>query len=134
MFFPPIPSGELCCHTRRPTADAPSFTEDQVDSARRLADFMRSYGFWDEREFVTLTIGSSEFVIVDIGMRMLTPRELYNAQGFPADYRIDSDLNGRPFPKNVQVSCVGNSVCPPVAAAIVGANCQHLVQYQEAAE
>ncbi|MCS0459508.1 DNA cytosine methyltransferase [Rhizobium favelukesii] len=116
------------------TIDAPPFTADQEERARQVADFMRSYGFWDEREFVTLTIGSTEFVIVDIGMRMLTPRELYNAQGFPADYRIDSDINGRPFPKNVQVSCVGNSVCPPVAAAIVGANCQHLVQYQEAAE
>ncbi|MCY1287348.1 hypothetical protein D9M70_363390 [compost metagenome] len=67
-------------------------------------------------------------------MRMLTPRELYSAQGFPADYRIDADANGRPFPKNVQVSCVGNSVSPPVAAAIVAANCEHLVEYREAAE
>jgi len=114
--------------------NAPPFTEDQADRARQVADFMRSYGFWDDREFVTISIGAAEFVIVDIGMRMLTPRELYNAQGFPPDYRIDSDLDGRPFPKNVQVSCVGNSVCPPVAAAIVGANCQHLVEYREAAE
>ncbi len=114
--------------------DAPPFTDDQADRARQVADFMRSYGFWDEREFVTLTIGTAEFVIVDVGMRMLTPRELYNAQGFPADYKIDSDINGKPFPKNVQVSCVGNSVSPPVAAAIVAANCQHLVEYQEAAE
>jgi DNA (cytosine-5)-methyltransferase 1 len=116
------------------TIDAPPFTEAQTERARQVAAFMRSYGFWDEREFVTITIGQSEFVIVDTGMRMLTPRELYNAQGFPPDYRIDSDLNGRPFPKNVQVSCVGNSVCPPVAAAIVAANCQHLVEYREAAE
>lgn len=113
---------------------APPFTEDQHARAREVADFLRSYGFWDDREFVTLTIGEAEFVIVDIGMRMLTPRELYSAQGFPADYQIDSDANGRPFPKNVQVSCVGNSVSPPVAAAIVAANCQHLVEYQEAAE
>jgi DNA (cytosine-5)-methyltransferase 1 len=116
------------------TIDAPPFTDDQADRARQVADFMRSYGFWDAREFVTLTIGAAEFVIVDVGMRMLTPRELYNAQGFPADYKIDSDINGKPFPKNVQVSCVGNSVSPPVAAAIVAANCQHLIQYQEAAE
>lgn len=113
---------------------APPFTEDQHARAREVADFLRSYGFWDEREFVTLTIGDAEFVIVDIGMRMLTPRELYSAQGFPADYRIDADANGRPFPKNVQVSCVGNSVSPPVAAAIVAANCEHLVEYREAAE
>lgn len=116
------------------TIDAPPFTEDQIDRAHQVADFMRSYGFWDEREFVTITIGSAEFVIVDIGMRMLTPRELYNAQGFPPDYRIDSDLDGRPFPKNVQVSCVGNSVSPPVADALVGANCNHLIEYREAAE
>ena len=113
---------------------APPFSPDQHDRARQVADFLRSYGFWDEREFVTLTIGGAEFVIVDIGMRMLTPRELYSAQGFPADYRIDADANGRPFPKNVQVSCVGNSVSPPVAAAIVAANCEHLVEYREAAE
>ncbi|WP_421591122.1 DNA cytosine methyltransferase [Shinella sp. M27] len=113
---------------------APPFTEDQHDRAREVAAFLRSYGFWDDREFVTLTVGDAEFVIVDIGMRMLKPRELYSAQGFPADYKIDADTNGRPFPKNVQVSCVGNSVSPPVAAAIVAANCQHISQFKEAAE
>ncbi|WP_050565064.1 DNA cytosine methyltransferase [Rhizobium gallicum] len=113
---------------------APPFTEDQHDRAREVAEFLRSYDFWDDREFVTLTIDDAEFVIVDIGMRMLTPRELYSAQGFPVDYKIDADADGRPFPKNVQVSCVGNSVSPPVAAAIVAANCQHLIEYREAAE
>ncbi|MBX5021198.1 DNA cytosine methyltransferase [Rhizobium lentis] len=113
---------------------APPFTEDQHERAREVAAFLRSHGFWDEREFVTLTIGDAEFVIIDIGMRMLTPRELYSAQGFPADYKIEADADGRPFPKNVQVSCVGNSVSPPVAAAIVAANCQHLAEYREAAE
>lgn len=113
---------------------APPFTEDQHARARQVADFLRSYGFWDDREFVTLTINGNEFVIVDIGMRMLTPRELYSAQGFPADYKIDADVNGKPFPKNVQVSCVGNSVSPPVASALVSANCQHLMVYAEAAE
>ncbi len=112
----------------------PPFTEDQHARAREVADFMRDYGFWDDREFVTMTIGADEFVIVDIGMRMLSPRELYSAQGFPADYKIDADADGRPFSKSVQVSCVGNSVAPPVAAALVAANCQHLVKYQEAAE
>ncbi|MGO8368896.1 DNA cytosine methyltransferase [Rhizobium ruizarguesonis] len=113
---------------------APPFTDDQADRAREVAEFMRSHGFWDDREFVTLDIGQQTFVIVDIGMRMLTPRELYNAQGFPTDYRIDSDIDGKPFSKSVQVSCVGNSVSPPVAAAIVAANCQHLIEYREAAE
>lgn len=83
---------------------APPFTDDQADRAREVAEFMRSHGFWDDREFVTLDIGQQTFVIVDIGMRMLTPRELYNAQGFPTDYRIDSDIDGKPFSKSVQVS------------------------------
>jgi DNA (cytosine-5)-methyltransferase 1 len=116
----------------------PPFTEDQADRARQVADFMRSHGFWDDREFVTVAIAGITFVIVDIGMRMLTPRELYTAQGFPTDYKIDGAWqepaighNGGPkwveFSKSVQVSCVGNSVCPPVAEALVAANCQHLV-------
>lgn len=105
---------------------APPFTVDQADRAREVADFMRSHGFWDDREFVTLDVAGEAFVIVDIGMRMLTPRELYNAQGFPADYKIDADKDGNPFTKSVQVSCVGNSVSPPVAAALVSANCAEL--------
>ncbi|MEB2845909.1 DNA cytosine methyltransferase [Endobacterium cereale] len=104
----------------------PPFTAEQEDRAREVANFMREHGFWDDREFVTLTVGSDTFVIVDIGMRMLTPRELYNAQGFPSDYRIDEDADGNAFPKSVQVSCVGNSVSPPVALALVAANCGHL--------
>ncbi|MDW5315002.1 DNA cytosine methyltransferase [Rhizobium sp. PL01] len=116
---------------------APPFTEDQAERARQVAAFMRSHGFWDDREFVTVVICGLTFVIVDIGMRMLTPRELYKAQGFPADYKIDGAWkepaighNGGPtwveFSKSVQVSCVGNSVCPPVARALVAANCEHL--------
>lgn len=112
---------------------APPFTEAQAARARQVADFLRAYGFWDDREFVTLEIGGETFVIVDIGMRMLTPRELYNAQGFPRDYVIDRDLAGNVFSKEVQVSCVGNSVCPPVAASLVAANCGHLVRRKVAA-
>lgn len=60
--------------------------------------------------------------IADIGMRMLVPRELYNAQGFRPDYRIEIPFNGKPLTKTAQVRMVGNSVCPPMAAAIVTAN------------
>ncbi len=113
---------------------APPFTEAQATRARQVADFLRSYGFWDEREFVTIVIDGETFVIVDIGMRMLTPRELYNAQGFPQQYIIDGvwiapETGGgavwRAFPKSVQVSCVGNSVSPVVAAALAAANADH---------
>lgn len=114
--------------------DAPPFTDAQADRARDVAAFMRSHGFWDDREFVTIEIGSQSFVIVDIGMRMLTPRELYNAQGFPPDYEIERARDGTVFPKSVQVSCVGNSVSPPVARALIAANCGNLSVLKEAAE
>ncbi|TIM16262.1 MAG: C-5 cytosine-specific DNA methylase [Mesorhizobium sp.] len=112
----------------------PPFTEAQAARARQVADFMRAHGFWDEREFVTLEISGETFTIVDIGMRMLTPRELFSAQGFPPDYVIDLDFNGKPLPKSDQIACCGNSVSPPMAAALVAANCSHLVRYREAAE
>jgi DNA (cytosine-5)-methyltransferase 1 len=65
------------------------------------------------------------YAIVDIGMRMLTPRELARAQGFPDTYVIDRGANGKPLSKSAQVRMIGNSVCPPVAAALVRANFTH---------
>ena len=62
------------------------------------------------------------YYIADIGMRMLQPRELYRAQGFPEDYRIDITYGGKPLTKTAQVRMCGNSVCPPLAAAVVAAN------------
>lgn len=71
---------------------------------------------------VTVTIGGEPFVLADIGMRMLQPRELFRAQGFPDSYVIDPVFNGKPMPKSAQVRACGNSVCPPLAAAVVRAN------------
>lgn len=76
----------------------------------------------DRFGLVTVTIAGEEYVIVDIGMRMLTPRELFAAQGFPPDYIIDRDATGKPITKTAQVAKCGNSVCPPLAEALVGAN------------
>jgi DNA (cytosine-5)-methyltransferase 1 len=59
---------------------------------------------------------------VDIGMRMLQPHELYAAQGFPNNYIIDRDFDGRPYPKTEQVARCGNAVPPPFADALVRAN------------
>jgi len=60
--------------------------------------------------------------IVDIGLRMLQPRELYRAQGFPPGYVIDGPApNGKPMTKTAQVRMCGNSVCPPIAQAIARA-------------
>ena len=113
---------------------APPFGPEHHGRAREVAAFLRLHGFWDEREFVTLDVEGVTLVMVDIGMRMLTPRELFNAQGFPADYEIDRDLDGNVFSKSDQVGRAGNSVCPPLAEAIARANVPHLALYREAAE
>ncbi|MFH1806871.1 MAG: DNA cytosine methyltransferase [Pseudomonadota bacterium] len=73
--------------------------------------------------FGLVTIRGEQYIVGDIGMRMLSPRELYAAQGFPADYKIgDCAEDGFKFSKSQQVAKCGNSVCPPVAAALVRAN------------
>jgi DNA (cytosine-5)-methyltransferase 1 len=69
-----------------------------------------------------VTVEGVEYAIADIGMRMLAPRELYNAQGFRPDYEIDIEFKGKPLTKTAQVRMCGNSVCPPMARALVLAN------------
>lgn len=71
---------------------------------------------------VTVEIEGETYAIVDIRMRMLTPRELFNAQGFPPDYVIDFEFNGKPLTKSAQIEKCGNSVCPPMSRALVTAN------------
>lgn len=75
-----------------------------------------------KHRFGLVTVRGEEYQIVDIGMRMLQPHELYAAQGFPADYIFDRDANGKPITKTQQIAKCGNSVCPPLAAALVRAN------------
>ena len=66
-------------------------------------------------------VKGAEYVITDILLRVLRPREFFNAHGLPANYVIDRDGEGRFFTQREHVSMVGNSVPPPVAAAIVRA-------------
>lgn len=73
-----------------------------------------------------VTVQGQDYQIVDIGLRMLTPRELFDAQGFPADYIIDIDADGKPYPKSEQVARCGNAVCPPIPTALVRANLPEL--------
>lgn len=75
-----------------------------------------------EDEIILLEIRGRLWFIADIALRMLTPAELYRAMGFPADYIIDRDDTGRPYPKTQQVARCGNAVCPQMAAAVVRAN------------
>ncbi|MGE8519724.1 MAG: DNA cytosine methyltransferase [Alcaligenes faecalis] len=72
--------------------------------------------------FGLVTVHGVDYQIVDIGLRMLTPRELYRAQGFPDSYIIDQKPDGSPLTKTAQVRMCGNSVCPPLAHALVQAN------------
>lgn len=75
-----------------------------------------------------VTVKGQDYQIVDIGLRMLTPRELFNAQGFPKDYIIDVDADGKPYPKSEQVARCGNAVCPPIPTALVKANLPELCE------
>lgn len=94
-------------------------------------------GFWKEirgllNRFCGYTLADDELLLIrirehwyfisDIGLRMLTPRELYNAMGFPPDYIIDHDYQGNEYKKSKQVARCGNAVCPPMAEAVVRAN------------
>ena len=72
--------------------------------------------------FALVTVHGQQYSIVDIGMRMLQPRELYATQGFPDDYVIAPEFKGKPLTKTAQNKLVGNSVCPPMARALVSAN------------
>lgn len=75
-----------------------------------------------DNEILLLEIGGGLYFIADILLRMLTPRELYNAMGFPPDYIIDRDYLGNEYGKTKQVARCGNAVCPPMATALVRAN------------
>lgn len=76
--------------------------------------------------FGLVTIEGVDYQIVDIGLRMLEPKELYGCQGFPKDYIIDRDYTGKQYPRSEQVRRCGNAVCPPIPAALVRANLPEL--------
>lgn len=92
-----------------------------TDQDPQLGEPLHTVTTKDRYGLVTVTIDGEEYVIVDIGMRMLSPRELFNAQGFPPDYIIAHDARGKPITKTAQVAKCGNSVCPPLAEAITRA-------------
>ena len=76
--------------------------------------------------FGLVTIAGVDYQIVDIGLRMLEPKELYGCQGFPEDYIIDQDFEGKKYPRSEQVRRCGNAVCPPIPAALVRSNLPEL--------
>lgn len=88
---------------------------------RALLNTYCGYNIADD-EILLIRIRGIWYFISDIGLRMLTPRELYDAMGFPHDYIIDHDVNGNPISRADQVARCGNAVCPAVAEAFTRAN------------
>lgn len=97
----------------------PLATVTGVNKSRLVEVFLQKYDGGSN----IIEVKGEKYMIVDICMRMLTPRELYNAQGFPKDYKIEWEMqNGKKYPKTQQVAKVGNSVPPAFATALVRAN------------
>lgn len=115
-----------------------TLSKENLNDALRVAAFLINYyGNGDARDItapidtlttkdrlalVTVWVKGEPWVIVDIKMRMLYPRELYIAQGFPQSYIIDRGHDGKPLTKTEQVHMCGNSVSPEPMAAIARAN------------
>lgn len=93
-----------------------------TDQDPQLEEALHTVTTKDRFGLVKVMIEGEPYVINDIGLRMLAPRELFRAQGFPDSYIIDRRLDGRPITKTDQVAKCGNSVCPDLARALVAAN------------
>ena len=90
----------------------------------KIRELLNTYCGYDlkENEVILFRISGSLYFMADVGLRMLTPRELYLANGFPDDYIIDRDYTGKEYGKAKQVARCGNAVPPPFATALVRAN------------
>lgn len=130
-----------CQHGAPVTEPAPTVTAGGLHIGEVRAFLLKYYGtatgqnLNDPAHTVTtkdriglVTVHGEDYQIVDIGMRMLEPHELFAAQGFPADYIIDRDENGKRFSKAAQVAKCGNSVSPPLAEALVRANLAEMAE------
>ena len=133
------PLGTVCAQAEHHAVVELQLSPEAEAGALRVAAFLMRYhstgGQWadlrapltavttkDRLALVTVTIRGAPYVIVDIGLRMLRPRELYTAQGFPTDYVIERTADGRVLAGYEQVRMVGNSVSPPPLRAIAAAN------------
>lgn len=89
-----------------------------------IRDLLNTYCGYNlgPEDVILFEIGGAAYFMADIGLRMLTPKELYMANGFPEDYRIERDYTGKEYPKTKQVARCGNAVPPPFATALVRAN------------
>lgn len=131
------------CDGRNITEPLPTITAGDGHFGEVRAFLIKYYGnqtVHDVREpldtittkdrFGLVTISGVDYQIVDIGLRMLEPKELYGCQGFPDDYIIDHDYTGKTYPRSEQVRRCGNAVCPPIPAALVRANLPQLCKFE----
>ncbi|HAF97522.1 DNA cytosine methyltransferase [Paenibacillus lactis] len=129
------------CQDGQPTTEPmPTITAGGMHVGEVRAFLLKYYGSADNGQqlgeplhtvttkdrFGLVTIHGVDYQIVDIGMRMLEPHELFAAQGFPPNYIIDVDADGRKYSKSAQVARCGNAVPPPFAEALVRANLPEL--------
>ena len=95
----------------------------------QVRKLLNTYGGWSiaDDEILLLRLGDAYVFIGDVGLRMMQAEELKLAQGFPPDYCIDIETKiGRKYSEAKQIARLGNAVCPPVATALVRANCPEL--------
>ena len=104
---------------------APYYGSGSGETGRDLRDPAPTTTAKDRLQLVTVTIDGETYVVTDIGMRMLQPRELFRANGFPDNYIIAPEWNGKPLPKYAQTRMCGNSVPPQWPEVLVGANFRH---------
>ncbi len=123
--MPTVTAGGLHVGEVKTTLAVESYDQQRAD---QTLSFLQEYCGADCDGLVT--ISGVVYRIVDIGMRMLQPRELYAAQGFPEWYIIDRDYMGTRYAKDKQVARCGNAVPPPFAEALVRANLPEMCQQQ----
>ncbi|HCA35402.1 MAG: DNA (cytosine-5-)-methyltransferase [Rhodopirellula sp.] len=104
---------------------APYYSSGSGETGRDLRQPAPTATTKDRLQLITVQIDGTTYVITDIGMRMLKPHELFKAQGFPDDYVIAPEFNGKPIPGYAQVRMCGNSVPPVWPQALVEANFVH---------
>lgn len=112
------------CHIAEVRAFLTKYYSSGPQAGQSLAEGLHTAT--ERARFGLVTVAGLDYQIYDIGMRMLSPRELFRAQGFPDDYVIDPEFNGKALTKTAQIRLCGNSVCPVIPEAMVRANLPEL--------
>lgn len=101
---------------------APDLTDEMAERALEVAAFLRAHGYDVPGQFATVTVAGIELVVWDLGMRMLVALELFRATGFPDEYKVDIEIDGKRITKTDQIKLCGNAVCPQWVDALISAN------------